>query len=1202
MVRPIGPVGPIGPVRPLDPMRDPWPTLERATPIALLPVRLETRWFAGATANEVELRVRIFPDAIHLANARTASADDALVLPQARALPDRFVALAYEAGTRRATVWGSAVARDVPIVPDDTTPGRWQTDFVAAEAVGLAVRLRFDRSAAQRLTRIAVLGVRGGSGSDGASLLGALLEDHALDRGLALLPSGTPTNHTVEQRATAAAIVPTATPGPGTDGARLATALGTSAEIFRSVGGGDRTTDATARALHRAIWPATWGYFLENIIGAAVRPETRTAGRTLFIDHVRAAGPFPTLCVGRQPYGILPISSLTRWKDPAGAPDPFVGALAALLPRWLASGRAAAQLPAAGDALPQLSAVLSQQARSVRWLAREAATVEIATHWWLDDLLPGFDDIVERALLQKLKQPIIDELTRVGLLPTPDPVGIEPLVHADLAHALALPLVGHAADGTSAPPYLAGLASIADIHSLRAHRIAGASPRSLLYLLLRHATLLVLARSADDLSGVAVSERREADVRTAGATTVWDRLDQPVRAHGGRTARELLTGPSVENLFSELWAHRAALTALGQLSAIELERSTAESLDLTSHRIDAWVTALATRRLYETRTAGTHGLHVGAYAWIDAPPLPATLARDGVVALSTSQGFMLAPSLDHARTAAVLRAGFNARPTSDLAVDLSSQRVQRARWLLAGLRAGRSLAELLGFQIERWLGNAAAIRQLRLQFPLGGPTVGTADPNQARLDGLATYHAWRSATPPAPFAGAAVELLDVVDATADLLLAESVYQHVRGNPDRAGALLEAVAAGTIAPVDPDVVKTPIDSDGTTYQAVWVLDDDAPGWPGDERRVRAVANPPMNASLAAVLGDPRDLRATIRYYRDSANQEISRSIVDLDLCALDLCALAGTAFESSPLRTLLLAEAPADATAVEIVASPRLREAHLLATAFAAAMRNAVPWAASETVTSEATAEWSGAADRGAAVLDALAEGDDHRRVAALLGGPVTDVGSARALLTDHTARIRSRPDPADRVRALSGMVTTLRSAIDATPASDVLATSASRVAWMADAARLRPALAALELVTSARTVPTSIHRRSDGAIAFVLGGAPGATVRALRLDAWTESRPRPELTAGVAFHHDAPRARAPQAILLAVPPDPTQGWSLAALEATLLETIDLLTARLARPHDVWGPLLPALYLAENLDGDTVSTTLTDVMVDVVARE
>ena len=37
-------------------------------------------------------------------------------------------------------------------------------------------------------------------------------------------------------------------------------------------------------------------------------------GRSHFIDYVRAGGPLPALRIGRQPYGILPVSSLAHWQ------------------------------------------------------------------------------------------------------------------------------------------------------------------------------------------------------------------------------------------------------------------------------------------------------------------------------------------------------------------------------------------------------------------------------------------------------------------------------------------------------------------------------------------------------------------------------------------------------------------------------------------------------------------------------------------------------------------------------------------------------------------------------------------------------------------------------------------------------------------------------------------------------------------------
>jgi hypothetical protein len=89
--------------------------------------------------------------------------------------------------------------------------------------------------------------------------------------------------------------------------------------------------------------------------------------------------------------------------------------------------------------------------------------------------------------------------------------------------------------------------------------------------------------------------------------------------------------------------------------------------------------------------------------------------------------------------------------------------------------------------------------------------------------------------------------------------------------------------------------------------------------------------------------------------------------------------------------------------------------------------------------------------------------------------------------------------------------------------------------------------------------------------------------RVSRLDAGAQgSRLEVPATTALAVNANAPNARAPQAILLAVAPggDP---WSSAALEATLLETLDLARIRAVTLETVvWaGRLLPALYFQDH---------------------
>jgi len=99
----------------------------------------------------------------------------------------------------------------------------------------------------------------------------------------------------------------------------------------------------------------------------------------------------------------------------------------------------------------------------------------------------------------------------------------------------------------------------------------------------------------------------------------------------------------------------------------------------------------------------------------------------------------------------------------------------------------------------------------------------------------------------------------------------------------------------------------------------------------------------------------------------------------------------------------------------------------------------------------------------------------------------------------------------------------------------------------------------------------------------------------LVVDAWDEIIPGPVETTGLAFHYDAPGARAPQAVLLAVPPDRTERtWSFEALVETVLEAAGLFRLRavgLKQMRILTGGMLPAVYLPQNFTKDEPSVNL-----------
>jgi hypothetical protein len=104
-----------------------------------------------------------------------------------------------------------------------------------------------------------------------------------------------------------------------------------------------------------------------------------------------------------------------------------------------------------------------------------------------------------------------------------------------------------------------------------------------------------------------------------------------------------------------------------------------------------------------------------------------------------------------------------------------------------------------------------------------------------------------------------------------------------------------------------------------------------------------------------------------------------------------------------------------------------------------------------------------------------------------------------------------------------------------------------------------------------------------------IGDLPAAPT-GLLIDGWNEATPSTSATTGIAMHYDAPRSRAPQAILVVTPADPG-AWSQEAVEASVMETADLTQCRMVQPSHVYGSFLPGLYFADNTAGDIVSSDL-----------
>lgn len=1407
-------------------------------PVALLPVRIETRFANEATGRS--LLVRVYPDEIHvddhepeLTDIEVAAArqywervwragrdrvdaeraafieladrvgvtralwvvrvtepddtnrpDDPLAagvplpsppqLPDAprtdlpfgraahtRVMPDRWLVFGYRDGRRVARAAGSPVRDPLPVGPSpegrggapppvDPTAGppledalRWLVDFEAAVQVGMGIRMPLDD--ASGFDRLLVLGIR--SDLDPEATVGRLrelLDGQRYTTGLGIVPPGTPTNNTRAERSgwsrrpsaaeafeahrerAGAGALPATANAPA-----IAAALGVPVEMFAGVVGASGGNTGDAPDLHRALWPATIGYWLETLIAPAVDDVTVEAVRGLFVDWVRGLGLLPALRVGSQPYGLLPVTSIAAWAPaPNDAPRHvrLVGLLRRLAPEWLATTRPGAPRPVPHAGRPgsdpdqELLDILSRDALSGSYRLRSlrGVTTARALAPMVQDLDAAGATLADAAHDLVGGGPVRARLAGFEFDPRTARIRRAPVLPGTLSETEPIP-----PEESSGLNYLGFLAARRDLTA----SFSGPGSTSLLFSLARHACALADADAAVRATGpesvVAAKLSLEPEVvdlvPARASATVPRLLARPARdvvspqLPAGRTLGEFVTTTTPEqaaglglnrNVIAALRRTTEVRRALGRLAgrpSASLDRLTRATLDVCSHRLDAWITAYATRRLADVRAGHPTGVHLGGYAWVEnlrpkpAPqPVPNPPAGESgpLVVDPANAGFVAAPSLTQASTAALLLSGHLSHrgdgggPTADqaFAVDLSSERVRLARWLLEGVRQGQPLGALLGYRFERGLHDASHpgleldrfIRPFRALAPLVAgrrddvPTTVEAVEAVAAsnvVDGLSLltrFQADPAAVNPALAGASTTErqavlaqlraLADAADALADLMAAETVYQLAAGNVARAAASLDALGSGLLPPPEPEVVRTPRPGFAYSHRLLVLVPSgaDVPtGWESGANRPRRVAEPRLDAWVAGVLGPAAHIRAAVR---DAAAPGGVRevTVADVGLCALDLVydedveLLLGDSVVSRtdpewpggtwPPEVLALDDALEQARCVrDVIGSAR----SLAATDLAEPGRGMPPGtvdadladrrAAVEprfrAAVNELRAARGAGADATARLRDALRAVADFglagSRRAAQRASDGAELAAAADAALAEAARIGPEPD----LGAMFGRSFVILPLIEAPAPSwaDAVAAAArpgfldgdpaAPVAWLQRVAPARPPierylqavaragrLIAVQLPPAAQWVGLPLGDGAEPpatATSILVDGVAGPAdlaapaVAGLVVDEWTDVIPARTTPAGVAFHFDEPGARAPNAVLLAVPPALGAPWTLDTLADIVSETADLARIRMVGPEETpWlGRYLPALYVADNPLGDTLTVDL-----------
>ena len=328
--------------------------------------------------------------------------------PFSDVLPERWIVIGYQGNAAGQVLGvGGPIADSLPLGPAPNSAGlttdagmQWAIDFNQAVAAGMALRIPLTGAQTRGFNRLVVLGLKSGlAPAEAVTRLSALLQAHHYTDGLELLPHGAPTNNTEDVKSAlksrdpnfsrlysveqGAALSPTR---PTADGDRVARALGVAPALFAHVSGANGNRDEQASAMNTVLWPATWGYYLDQIVtGAVPNPEVMLpAARGHFIDHVRARGPFPALRIGRQPYGLLPVTWTAHWTALEGRPldGPLVNLLGKLRSTWEASEPNVPRLPGAADAEAALVNVLGMNPSSSSYSIRNLIGPEYNLSYW----------------------------------------------------------------------------------------------------------------------------------------------------------------------------------------------------------------------------------------------------------------------------------------------------------------------------------------------------------------------------------------------------------------------------------------------------------------------------------------------------------------------------------------------------------------------------------------------------------------------------------------------------------------------------------------------------------------------------------------------------------------------------------------------------------------------------------------------------
>lgn len=1004
------------------------------------PVNIDEKIAGDRRTKSIEVRVLNLPDKSSL-SVGEQSWNSA---PEAICMPDKFVAVTYLGSSSKSHVFSKSVSKTLhtgidPTKVNDVSKNEeldialypelaWMTDFERAVDAGMAIKIDLDsKEAANGFDRLLVVGVRISSDVNSSKQeLENLIRLHGWsDEGFAFLKQGTPTNNTEGDDAgfstledadesydrlfkNKSSFALADSLDKQTDGQRFAHYLGIDPAILQTIDQANGTDGLEAMAMNKALFPATMGYFMDEMLDTLFSDQSVESTKDFFARHVSGRGPLPAYRIGKQPYGILPTTAYSKLKfnDRASKRivlknNRFLMELQELINKldsvWDTQVPKVAYIGKPGNDQQTMLDVLGLHPNSVEFRQRYSDGIgPMYNVLAMQTMNPEMANTFFSYVLQESEE----LMAKIGVSQSGKIPSIFEKYFRPQSNLLNGPLVDDVPASESAAirayssnnkNYIQWLVD-SSAETIRQHKFGTGRPRpkAILYLLLRHALMLAQSTSATNLlinnkvikNKSQVQDTEYINVKATSSNqfnkfqVLFD-TNSRIPNLNGVTVAEYLYHSDVFRNYLETKSLRETVDAMRMLQDLptaRLERLLIEHLDCCNYRLDAWKTGLVDAKFnQQIRSKNKQGLYMGAYGvLLDLRPKPKALKTYSINRQAyrsnkmvnmtyqedpTNLGYIHAPSMDQAVTAAVLRNAYDAFPDktkpNPYAINLNSERVRLARNVLDGLRNGQSLAALLGYQFERGLHDLYSstgieadkyVYPLRLVFPLQSnkmPDTKESDADVAKtidegrsmesiqaqnvIDGLRLIQHYQQASnknypfgldsfklPAANAAqGQAIKkeierVADIYDAIADMVVSESMYQVVKGNYERAAAITNAFSKGGFPP-ELEFVNTPRSGTTITHKIAIHFDHMASAVVSPNSlnlmTPRARFEAGVNSWLSALLPDPASVICRVRC-RDTGNGDLNITVSQSDIGLQPIDLLYSANFDSDQSMTEL----------------------------------------------------------------------------------------------------------------------------------------------------------------------------------------------------------------------------------------------------------------------------------------------------------